>query len=113
MGKWFWSSNSDFQKSCQKQEDPTQELFTLAHEFGHHQSYLNGYRTPEYKTLVELDEWRYLEHEQKLIILNEEIRAWEYAQKTLQKLGFSDWEQFEKRKNESLSRYQELLNLTL
>ena len=97
---------------AQKQEDPTQELLTLAHEFGHHQSFLDHNRTSEYEELVDKSaEWKYLKPEQKQIILNEEIRAWKYAKNTLQKLGFSDWEQFKKRKTDSLYRYQKLLNI--
>ena len=99
---------------CDQIDDHLIEAFTIAHEFGHHQSFLNKYRTQHYQSLIEehYDRWKLFNSDQKQMIMDEEKRAWSYARQILEHFGFSDWSALDQHKNESLSIYRKMLSMT-
>jgi hypothetical protein len=92
---------------------PEEDACVLAHEHGHFLSNENGERTTEYEsalavchgmrsggrapTMVERD-----------AVYDEEHRAWEYARKTLTKLGVHEWTFFDAYRESKLKGYREL-----
>lgn len=82
----------------------------LAHEFGHYLAFLNkneksiSYLENLYNKILFVK----LSSKQKLIILKEERIAWRNARKILKKLGFKNWQVFNKFKKSCLSEYERL-----
>jgi hypothetical protein len=96
--------------------DPNQALqdgCTLAHEYGHRLSDLQGNRTPEYVAAVSTPhhQWPSLTDPQKRLILDEESRAWSLGREALKQLGCDDWVVFEERERKGLDKYRELLDI--
>jgi hypothetical protein len=79
---------------------PSEELFILAHELGHHQSSTNG-KFPVLDGAT--DDERF----------EEEVLAWDHARTLLAAKGFSDWIAFDNRRCRSLQGYREGLKLSL
>ncbi len=75
------------------------ELITLAHELGHHESFLRGTYTEE-------------DHARPEECYLEEIRAWTHARTILEEHGFEDWRSFEFQEREALEGYRVGLGLS-
>lgn len=80
------------------------ELITLAHEWGHHRSYVAG-TSPPSNVSDKFHAGTAAAHEEKLV-LREEQRAWNYARRELQRRGFSDWPWFDTCEADALEEYQ-------
>jgi hypothetical protein len=84
------------------------ELLTLAHEFGHYRSFERGQRTPAYDRALAIFQKRIegeLDRTGRLLILEEERRAWRYGRAELEELGFCALEALDRRAEESLALY--------
>ncbi len=88
--------------------DLREELFTLAHEYGHFRSYTEGHHNSEYsKALTALEgAARPLSESTCEIIWNEEKRAWDHARALLIDNDITQLDDFEKRVAMSLSEYK-------
>jgi len=95
--------------------DVLHEVLTLAHELGHYRSFDKGLRTPEYAAAIKVpwQEWPDLSRRDRCSILEEERRAWQFAREILGEVGFSDWDAFWRRHQESLADYRARLRLDL
>lgn len=93
--------------------DPLEELIILAHEFGHHESWLAGHRPPLSGKSMLTDE-RLADPEAAYA---EEVRAWHYARQILAGLEpegpaqFDAWDTFASIELASLFSYQSGLSL--
>jgi len=77
---------------------PLDELISLVHELGHHESKLRGlFCSPDNAKLEQTYE--------------EEIRAWSFGRTILAKTQYLDWSAFEERERRALDGYREGLNL--
>ncbi len=94
-------------------QEALQDGCTLAHEYGHRLSDLQGNRAPPYLAAVRTphDQWPSLADEQKRLILDEEARAWALGRELLKQLGCNDWVAFDERERAGLDKYRELLDL--
>lgn len=72
--------------------DLLEEVLTLAHEFGHFQSYAGKLRSQRYEEIIvgERHLWPSLPLSDRQLIIEEEVRAWDLAAVTLRALGFAD-----------------------
>lgn len=69
---------------CSDVGDPADELWTLAHEYGHYASWRAGQRTRQYQDAMDrLSENRDLLDGDAELILDEERRAWDNAERWL------------------------------
>jgi hypothetical protein len=78
---------------------PLDELVSLSHELGHHDSAVRGSFWP-------LDEAR------PLLTYEEEVRAWLLGRNILLRRNYAEWSAFEERERRSLSQYRQGLKLT-
>jgi hypothetical protein len=94
-------------------ERPLEDVCTLAHEHGHYLSDEARQRNAAYVAAVKvpLDHWPGLPEATKLLIFEEEQRAWNYGRLTLTDLGFEDWGAFDERERADLATYERLLQL--
>lgn len=99
--------------------DPLEEAITLAHEFGHYESFAAGL-SPGYEVARDLfgEEQRAvpppasrLTLAQKQLILDEEQLAWTNGHAVLEALGFVDWVAFDTRERDGLAEYRRRLGL--
>jgi hypothetical protein len=77
---------------------PLDELISLAHELGHHESALRGLFCKPDDTKQEQT-------------FEEEIRAWSFGRAILGKTQYLDWSAFEERERRALDGYREGLSL--
>jgi hypothetical protein len=85
------------------------ELFTLAHEGGHAESWRRGERPAgSYEQDVDRPptDWQSFPEEAKRTILDEEARAWRYGREALAREGFDDWAAFDAAESAGLARYR-------
>jgi hypothetical protein len=77
-------------------DDVVRELCTLAHEFGHFESWRSSGDWSEYlAAVVAREDGRALSERERTLIIEEEERAWRLGREVLGALGFQDWEHFE------------------
>jgi hypothetical protein len=95
-----------FRKDVNAPDDPWREVALLAHEFGHHVSDLNGWRSPRYFAANQrmADGCLHLEDEEIVLVLQEECIAWRVARIVLEGLGI-DVPDFEEIKRSKLRAY--------
>jgi hypothetical protein len=94
--------------------DALEELCVLAHELGHWRSWLKGEASDEYRALVRRDcqpTWPSLTEREKLVILDEESRAWRYGFEIAAGVGFMDRESFGQAARKALGIYCARLEL--
>jgi hypothetical protein len=96
--------------------DPEDELFTVAHEFGHFLSYAARGTSEEYARYLEVrdldwNRWPELEPAKKALIFDEEERAWELGRGELVRIGLGEFQAFEVRRMTSLDDYRARLAL--
>jgi hypothetical protein len=86
--------------------DPLAATILLAHEFGHACSWGDGYGT---ELVAELNtrarDGERLSKDDALTVLDEECRAWLYAERELSKMEFPHMQQFRQTKATSLASY--------
>ncbi len=93
---------------------PSVDMATLAHEFGHFESYKKELRSQGYEDalkIFEAGEISNMELVQKELIIAEEQRAWDFGRNALSLSGFNDWDSFEMEKARGISIYREKLGL--
>lgn len=82
--------------------NPLRELMWLAHELGHHRSWLERTHPPHCKSKG----LRCLYCHQKDQCYAEEVRAWDHAARMLEPGGFDDWLAFGEERRRCLGTYQ-------
>jgi hypothetical protein len=110
-----------FRKRADKFE--FEDLFTLAHEYGHHLSHINNQRTENYeKGKSEIEKtcnegkslsqaYANLTRLLKIEVLEEEARAWLYAKEILSKINFDAWTWFNDHIKNSFENYKRVIRL--
>jgi hypothetical protein len=98
-------------------QDPLEEAITLAHEFGHYESFTAGV-APDYpaardlfgveQAAVPVPASR-LTATQKQLVLGEEQMAWTNGRAVLAAFGFNDWQAFDTRERDGLAEYRRRL----
>jgi len=95
--------------------DVLDELFTLAHEYGHYISFKAGNRTTEYVeavthigNCVDSGNTPTISAHAIALVREEETRAWQFGRDTLQTLGCDVLAPFDERAKRSLERYEEI-----
>jgi hypothetical protein len=100
-----WETNSG---KVLSDAERLRDLVTLAHEYGHLVSYLNGTRTPDYEAA-----WRRVERlEPRLegdgdLVVAEESLAWSHGRDALRALGLTRWDEFDRREAEGIDLYRQ------
>lgn len=94
-------------------EGVVEELFTLAHEYGHFLSHCDGNRTAEYVAAVDaLRAGDKLAAEQAALTYDEERRAWDHARAELKRLRLdARYWGFDKHADDALAIYRAVLKL--
>jgi len=86
------------------------ELCTLAHEFGHHQSWARLGATEEWqayeRAALSLRDRDSVTAEESLLILAEEERAWDLGREALSAHGVPSWPYFDERRTRGLENYR-------
>lgn len=85
-----------------------EDTITLAHEYGHHLSFMNGTRAAAYEEAVKLFPMRVgeLTDAQRRLILEEEERAWALGREALKAIGDLDTTMFEAQQVDGLGFYR-------
>jgi hypothetical protein len=92
----------------------SEELYTLAHEYGHYLSYKRGKRSPCYESsLLKFNGGQTLTRKERAAILEEESRAWSYGVSTLKCLGFRKSKLGRRMKKRALAIYRIKLGMQL
>jgi hypothetical protein len=91
-------SRSAVQDACLS-PSPLEELISLSHELGHHDSAVTR-GSLVFDTMAEEEEYE------------EEVRAWVRARDILARTPFSEWDAFDERQRESLKGYRDGYHLT-
>lgn len=89
-------------------EDAMEELLTIAHEFGHAQSFMRGLRGESYlgaADKVTAGEFAALSERERCLVLSEERRAWRFGRENLARVGFDDWSEYWQRRARALREY--------
>jgi hypothetical protein len=88
---------------------PLEDLITVAHEYGHHSSYVAGEQSEELwiasHVLCESRD-RCLTEREGNLVLGEESRAWSNGRRVLAEIGFDDWERYDSRASAGLEVYK-------
>ena len=88
------------------------ELYTLAHEYGHHLSKKEGNWTEDYergRDLINKDRIDLMSPEQKTAVFNEEKSAWDFAIRILTDSGWPNQDSVAAKAEHSLKTYREKL----
>ncbi len=88
-------------------DDFEQELYTLAHEYGHAISFRKDQRPWKSAPPTTPD----LAPETKQEVLEEEARAWRYGEEILRELGVDDLNAYVERQEKSIEEYRRRLGL--
>ena len=98
--------------------NPFQLLCTLCHELGHWRSWASKQRSPGWEEAHLLlrgttgNANSMLSEKQKLLIYEEELRAWRYAYDFATEVGFTDKRSFVGEADRALGFYREMLQLS-
>lgn len=99
---------SVYRQHCAIPEGAMEELLTIAHEFGHAESFKRGLRGDGYleaANKVTQGNFAALSERERCLVLSEERRAWRFGRENLAHAGFDDWSAYWQRRARALRDY--------
>jgi hypothetical protein len=90
---------------------PFKEFCSLAHELGHALSWINGTRSAAYEAVYTVADPDTLSEDEKQLIIDEEVRAWQNGYVVAQEVGFNDREGYVAEANLALRWYYDYLTV--